>query len=814
MFAFTSLSQDGPTAIRPKREKPSGRTVPYLFIHRNSPAFRIRIPADLQVCLGKTEYRRSLGRCYASEAKHRALKLATAAFEVFSFVREAVAARDRHLTKAGMTGNTSSGFGYTNHRVYREDIVVTQGEIPVNDGYTDALQGRTLSSLTDDEIRSIADAWLLQALKGTNLFRLHISQYRADLLGTSPTRKAKALLDLGIVKPGEVVVGNQSTSSADGPEGIAADDPALNDALIAQAKGEEETAGRIKEFFRNALRTQQVSKAASTVDTALAKHGVGIDPATENAHGIANGGSPSLPYRFACQEMLKAKVNFYSIMEQNAAGDYAGYDAVVQQLEEKQAAREKRRVRVDAPPRPECSTVSPASSVPAEASSVLGSAPGLTLSAALKRFFVEMKREGKWNARTQMKEPDKFYLFQAIVDPDDSLLVKSIGAEHMRRYKEMMFALPKDRTKSRKYKHMPLEEVIKMADNSLIPESDRFSPRTINNHFVQIATFINWLGMNEYNSNTAITGLLRMTKTKQDHENRDPYNRNDLTKIFAPENYLTAGLKLTKGKRKSRLTTDGGKRPQPDSGGKPSRFWMPLLALFTGARIEELAQLDLTDVLAVDREGQARIVFTPGEVQPLSTPELMAQMEQQQETLCLFIRRGEGQSIKNDSSRRYVPISPLLSQELDFLGYLASVHASYNEGTTRTRHRIFPELTKVSAKDSYANAVSNWYRRYRQAVGITKGVDGGRKDFHSFRDTMSYWCDQIGEVEEKPSARYLGHAYGTMTFGVYSKDTAPHILYTKITAPFTEYARSFLDVEELKASKWANFGCTKRSEVE
>ena len=429
MFAFTSLSQDGPTAIRPKREKPSGRAVPYLFIHRNSPAFRIRIPADLQVCLGKTEYRRSLGRCYASEAKHRALKLATAAFEVFSFAREAVVARDRHLTKAGMAGNTSSGFGYTNHMDYREDIVVTQGEIPVNDGYTDALQGRTLSSLTDDEIRSIADDWLLQALKGTNLFRLHISQYRAGLLSTSPTRKAKALLDLGIVKPGEVVVGNQSPSSADGSGGIAADDPALNDALIAQAKGQEETAGRIKEFFRNALRTQQVSKAAPAVDTALAKHGVGIDPATENAHGIANGGSPSLPYRFACQEMLKAKVNFYSIMEQNAAGDYAGYDAVVQQLEERQAAREKRRVRVDAPPRPEYSPLPSASSVSAEASPVLGSASGLTLSVALEQFFVEMKREGKWNARTQMKEPDKFYLFQAIVDPEDSLLVTSIGAE-------------------------------------------------------------------------------------------------------------------------------------------------------------------------------------------------------------------------------------------------------------------------------------------------------------------------------------------------------------------------------------------------
>ena len=60
---------------------------PYLAVHRNALIFRIRIPQDVQACLGRTEYRRSLGRCYAAEAKLRALKLAAAAFEVFSFAR-------------------------------------------------------------------------------------------------------------------------------------------------------------------------------------------------------------------------------------------------------------------------------------------------------------------------------------------------------------------------------------------------------------------------------------------------------------------------------------------------------------------------------------------------------------------------------------------------------------------------------------------------------------------------------------------------------------------------------------------------------
>ena len=45
-----------------------------------------------------------------------------------------------------------------------------------------------------------------------------------------------------------------------------------------------------------------------------------------------------------------------------------------------------------------------------------------------------------------------------------------------------------------------------------------------------------------------------------------------------------------------------------------------------------------------------------------------------------------------------------------------------------------------------------------------------------------------------------------VTYSRYSKDTAPHILYETITEPFTEHLTGFLDIEGLKASKWANFG--------
>jgi len=90
--------------------KATGGKAPYLSTCRSVPTFRI--PVDLQVCLGRIEYRRSLGPCYASEAKFRALRLAAAAHEVFAFAREATCARTESLTQRAAWGSLGYA-GYT-----------------------------------------------------------------------------------------------------------------------------------------------------------------------------------------------------------------------------------------------------------------------------------------------------------------------------------------------------------------------------------------------------------------------------------------------------------------------------------------------------------------------------------------------------------------------------------------------------------------------------------------------------------------------------------------------------------------------------
>ena len=87
---MSALSTPSPT---PRPRLQSGRGVPYLFFFRNIPTFRIRVPTDVQPCLKRTEYRRSLGRCYAPQMKRQALNLASTALSIFAFAREALTAR-------------------------------------------------------------------------------------------------------------------------------------------------------------------------------------------------------------------------------------------------------------------------------------------------------------------------------------------------------------------------------------------------------------------------------------------------------------------------------------------------------------------------------------------------------------------------------------------------------------------------------------------------------------------------------------------------------------------------------------------------
>ena len=184
------------------------------------------------------------------------------------------------------------------------------------------------------------------------------------------------------------------------------------------------------------------------------------------------------------------------------------------------------------------------------------------------------------------------------------------------------------------------------------------------------------------------------TKVAADRKTRVAFSVDDLDKIFQSEIYT--------------------RNHRPKGGGRDAAYWLPLLALFTGARVEELAQLLVADVHFVQGLGHYLNITDDA----------------------------EHAQLKNASSRRHVPIHPVLVA-CGFIDYVAGIKPS---------KLLFPHL-KPNPRGKLGGYFSNYFSTYlRKTVKITDS----RKVFHSFRHTFKDACRAVG-IEEAVHDALTGH---------------------------------------------------------
>lgn len=179
---------------------------------------------------------------------------------------------------------------------------------------------------------------------------------------------------------------------------------------------------------------------------------------------------------------------------------------------------------------------------------------------------------------------------------------------------------------------------------------------------------------------------------------RVQYELSDLNRIFSSPLYQT--------------------RERPRGGKGEAAAWIPMLALYTGARLEELAQLRLDDIDQAEGIDYVRISD-----------------------------EGLGQKLKNTGSRRRIPLHPNLSAA----GFLRYVERLCEAG----EERLFPELRQDSKGDWGGQWSKFWGKYARRVIGL----DDKRKTFHSFRHTFKTACRHAGLTEEVHDA-LTGHSGG------------------------------------------------------
>jgi integrase len=303
-----------------------------------------------------------------------------------------------------------------------------------------------------------------------------------------------------------------------------------------------------------------------------------------------------------------------------------------------------------------------------------------------------------------------------------------VGFTTARDFKDVLLNLPANRRKNPAFRG-------RSARALAATDTPTASITTIQHGISRVSGLLSWAKANGYVDANPMEGIGRTIgrREKPSWSDRERFSEADLSLIFGHA-LLSQTLRL---KRKHGAAF----------------YWVPILALFTGARLNELAQLHCEDVQKV--EGIWTVNIND------DTPD---------------------KRLKNQSSRRMVPLAETIL-ELGFLDYWAN--------QVDAHERLFPTLPH--GRDGYGRYVSKWFNEdYLPMLGIK--VE--RKAFHSLRHTVADVLKQSGVLYEH-AAEYLGHAQNTETFGRYGKRFRPGVLHAEC-CQFLRF--EFIAWENLRAS--------------
>ncbi len=143
---------------------------------------------------------------------------------------------------------------------------------------------------------------------------------------------------------------------------------------------------------------------------------------------------------------------------------------------------------------------------------------------------------------------------------------------------------------------------------------------------------------------------------------------------------------------------------------KPWHFYLPLIGLFTGARIGEIAGLKTEHIFF---KADLNVMHLPG--------------------------------TKTDASPRNIPVH----QTLVNLGLI-----DYAESRRKSGHVMLFDIT-LSKQNGFGAAPSKWFTNYKNLIGLSDP----KKVFHSFRHTIIDHMNQM-DVSHLQQCQYTGHDKG------------------------------------------------------
>ncbi|HBY6668561.1 tyrosine-type recombinase/integrase [Klebsiella quasipneumoniae] len=345
-----------------------------------------------------------------------------------------------------------------------------------------------------------------------------------------------------------------------------------------------------------------------------------------------------------------------------------------------------------------------------EVKPVVAPSAGTTSSVTVESLFEQYEAENaqNWKPAT-LRENQSSHA--ALIEIFDYLGLNAdantITRADVLRVRDVLQQLPKNR--KQRFKDAPLVDLLGREE-----KTDCLDVVTINNKYlIKMAAVFKWAVRNDLIKKNMTEGLELKVPQRKASEARNAFSTEQV------------GQLLVAAKSYSQKTS-----------GKPYHYYVTALAAITGARLNEVAQLQVKDV----RTTEAGTVYIHINEDDSSLP---------------------GKSIKNAHSDRCVPLVDgaygfVLADFMDLL------EARRNAGSEDAM--IFDGLRLM--KNGYGEQVSKWFNRTLLPKVL---ADRDGLAFHSFRHTVATQLKQHG-VELAYAQAIMGHSSGSITYDRYAKE--------------------------------------------
>jgi integrase len=316
--------------------------------------------------------------------------------------------------------------------------------------------------------------------------------------------------------------------------------------------------------------------------------------------------------------------------------------------------------------------------------------------------------------------------------------VVQINKRHVREFREAAQLVPKHRPGNLRNARLP--QLVEFTRSH--PGTVCISAATINKWLTCLQGVLNWARKNgvipdELPWADPVAGM-RLAEARSQ---RQPWEPAELSLLFASPIYLR------------------GERPVGGKG--EAAYWLPLLALFSGARLNELAPMCVDDI----------------KHDPASDVHFMTVIEDDE----------AGRSVKTETSLRAVPLHP----ELKRIGILELV--DHRRQTDGPKARLFP-LVQPNSKGNYGAGFSQWFGRYKRSLGI----ESESSVFHSFRHGFKDALRAAG-VNEDVNDALTGHSGGNSVARGYGwKDMVRRFGFPTLAAAVEKVQYPGLDLAKLR----------------